>query len=899
MKHLNIGILAHVDAGKTTLSEGMLFRSGSIKKMGRVDNKDAFLDTFELERARGITIFSKQAELEYGEVSITLLDTPGHVDFSAEMERTLQVIDYAVLVVSGADGVQGHTRTLWHLLEKYDIPVFIFVNKMDQNGTNKEMLMHDLQKRLNNSCINFMADKNGSTSESFYENIALCDENLLGRFLENGKIEDDDITRMISARKIFPCYFGAALRLDGVDELLSGIEKYSCQKLMLEEFGARVFKIVRDEQGNRLTYMKITGGSLKVKSQLSNLKNFQNADVENVWEEKVNQIRIYSGEKFTAVNEVGKGYICAVTGLSQTFPGQGFGIEEDFDQPFIRPMLTYKIELPSGCDPAVMLPKLRLLEEEEPELHIVWDEKLQEIQTQIMGEIQIEILKSLILERFGLEVGFGKGNILYRETIANEVEGVGHFEPLRHYAEVHLNMKPGESESGLVFESDCSEDILDRNWQRLILSHLREKDHAGALIGAPVTDMKITLVSGRAHQKHTEGGDFRQAVYRAVRHGLMQAESVLLEPYYEFLLEVPENTIGRAMNDIEKMKGTFELAGTKDGMTMLSGSVPVVNMRGYHTEVVAYTKGFGRLFCSYKGYGVCHNALEVISASEYDPERDTENPSGSVFCANGSGFTVSWENVKDYMHLPFVLKENVKEEQEEKEDVRTHRSVMDEWIDDEEIDAIMKQTFYANSSEKTGVRRRTVVRQKIHYSDGHVGSSVYKRLAVSKEKYLLVDGYNIIFAWDELKELAKVGIDAARGRLLDIMSNYQGVRNCTLIVVFDAYKIKGHETEVVQYNNISIVYTKQDETADQYIERFAYENEEKYSITVATSDGLEQMIIRGKGCRIISARELETEIIDINQKIIYDFRAGQEQHRNLIADSVPKEMKEGNRGNNK
>ena len=628
-KHICIGILAHVDAGKTTLSEGLLYTAGTLRKMGRVDNGDAFLDTFDLEKERGITIFSKQALFSWGDTQVTLLDTPGHVDFSAEMERTLQVLDYAILVVSGADGVQGHTQTLWRLLEKYHIPVFLFINKMDQQGTDRKKLLEEIKGRLNENCTDFTE----MGKDSFYEGVALCDERVLEEYLETGEVGKESLCDMIQGRKLFPCFFGAALRMEGVEEFFDALAEYTITPEYGEEFGAKVFKIARDEQGTRLTYVKVTGGSIGARMEL--------ADEAAGWQEKVNQIRIYSGSKYETVQEAGAGMICALTGLTETYPGEGLGKEAMSEKPVLEPVLTYRIEFPEDCDAAVVLPKLRVLEEEEPELHIVWNEKLQEIQAQVMGEVQIEILKSLIFERFGIEIEFGTGNIVYKETIKNAVEGIGHFEPLRHYAEVHLWMEPGEPGSGIQVGADCSEDILDKNWQRLILTHLLEKEHRGVLTGAAITDMKITLVTGRAHLKHTEGGDFRQATYRAVRQGLMQAESVLLEPYYEFRLEVPDSVVGRAMTDIERMYGTFEIQQGADGSAVLTGSAPVITMRDYQREVTVYTKGLGRIYCSLAGYRPCHNAEEVIRETGYEPERDTENPADSVFCAHGEGFNVS------------------------------------------------------------------------------------------------------------------------------------------------------------------------------------------------------------------------------------------------------------------
>ncbi|MHB8075581.1 NYN domain-containing protein [Desulfosporosinus fructosivorans] len=865
MKKLVIGILAHVDAGKTTLSEGLLYLSGKIGRLGRVDNKDAYLDTYELERARGITIFAKQAMFEIGETQITLLDTPGHVDFSAEMERTLQVLDYAILVISGADGVQGHTKTLWRLLHTYQIPVFLFVNKMDQKGTDKDKLMKELKKQLDDGCIEF-----GQVwTEDCYDQLAMREEMMMETFLETGDIDPEQIKRAVTERKVFPCFFGSALKLEGVEQLMQGIVKYTMIPSYPDEFGAKIFKISRDEQGNRLTYMKLTGGRLKVKDVLTN----------GIWKEKVNQIRIYSGQKFEAVNEIEAGSVCAVTGLSQTRPGEGLGIEEASDTPVLEPVLSYQIMLPDGCDPRVMLPKLRQIEEEEPELHIVWDAQLQEIQAQIMGEVQIEILQSLIQSRFGVDVAFDAGRIVYKETIANVVEGVGHFEPLRHYAEVHLLLTPGEPGSGLQFGAECSEDSLSKSWQRLVLSHLEEKAHKGVLTGSGITDMKITLVSGRAHNKHTEGGDFREATFRAVRQGLKEAESILLEPFYAFQLELPEKMVGRAMSDIEKMHGTCELTQTNGEMAVLVGNAPVVSMRNYQREVVAYTKGLGRLFSSLKGYEPCQNAEEVIECIRYDSERDLENPTGSVFCAHGAGFLVDWDTVKDYMHVENYLKGN---DDSAGETAPNQASYTEERsISLEEIDQIINNTFYANQGKKSAWKSRKTALESYYEPVTYVS-----REKETKEEYLLVDGYNIVHAWPELKELVDDNMDGARMKLLDALSNYQGIRECQIIVVFDAYRVQGHLEEVIDYHNIHMIYTREAQTADQYIEKFAHDNQKKYNITVATSDGLQQLIIRGAGCALLSARELKVEIDGANERIKQEHQATKGIDRNYLGDAL-------------
>lgn len=873
MEKIVVGILAHVDAGKTTLSESLLYLSGKIGKLGRVDNKDAYLDTFELEKTRGITIFSKQALFEIGKTQITLMDTPGHVDFSAEMERTLQVLDYAILVISGADGVQGHTKTLWRLLDMYQIPVFIFVNKMDQSGTDKDKLIKEIKRQLGEGCIEFGQAK----AEDFYDQLAMCDETLMEDYLKAGFLEAELIRKAIKKRKVYPCFFGSALKLQGVEEFIQGIELYTMIPDYSHNFGAKIFKITRDNQGNRLTYMKITGGKLKVRDVLTN----------GTWEEKVNQIRIYSGQKFEAVSEIGAGSICAVTGLSQTMPGEGIGIEEASSAPELEPVLFYRIILPEGCDPRVMIPKLRQIEEEEPELHIIWDEQLQEIQVQIMGEVQIEILQSLIQSRFGVLVTFDQGRVVYKETIVDIVEGVGHFEPLRHYAEVHLLLEPGEPGSGLIFEVDCSEDLLGKNWQRLILTHLREKTHKGVLTGSAITDIKITLVSGRAHNKHTEGGDFREATYRAVRQGLNEAESKLLEPYYSFQLELPEKMVGRAMADIEKMHGTCEMTQSDGNMAVLVGSAPVTTMKNYQMEVVAYTKGLGRLFCSLKGYEQCHNEAEVIERIGYDSERDISNPSSSVFCSNGAGFLVDWNKVKDYMHVESYFSE--KEDFTGETTQKLASYVEEQYISPDEIGQIFNKTFYANQGKKSTWKRSKISSKS--YDEPTRATYVVRQKEV-EEEYLLVDGYNIIFAWTELKELADKNMDGARIKLLDILSNYKGIQRCEIIVVFDAYRVQGHQEEVIDYHNIHMVYTKEAQTADQYIEKFAYDNKKKYKITVATSDGLQQIIIRGAGGSLLSARELKADIDMANVKIMQKHQEMQEGSRNYLSNALSQEAKQ-------
>ena len=877
MKRFVIGILAHVDAGKTTMSEAILYETGKLKKMGRVDNRDAFLDTFALERARGITIFSKQAVFPLGDTFVTLLDTPGHVDFSAEMERTLQVLDYAVLIVSGADGVQGHTETLWRLLKRYRIPVFLFVNKMDQKGTDQEAVLASLKERLDHGIVDF-SEVSGNceilgTSDETAEEIATCDEALLEAYLADGSLKTADVRNAIQDRKLFPCFFGSALKLTGVREFLTSLGEFASCPDYAKDFGAKVFKISRDETGVRMTHLKITGGTLKIRDSLSPDS-----------EEKINQIRLYSGSKFEMLKEAEPGMVVAVTGISDTKPGQVFGSASDSVLPLLEPVLTYRILLPFGTDSHTMLRHMRMLEEEDPQLHIVWNEALGEIQAQVMGDVQMEILKSQVQERFGVEIGFGEGNIVYKETIAKTVEGVGHFEPLRHYAEVHLLMEPGEPGSGLVFEADCSEDMLDKNWQRLILTHLEEKRFRGILTGSEITDMKITLIAGRAHQKHTEGGDFRQATYRAVRQGLCEAGCVLLEPYYAFRLEVPSENLGRAMADLDRMQGEFSAPEQDGSMALLTGTAPVSTMRNYQRDVISYTKGRGRLTLSLSGYEPCHNAEEVIAASGYDFDSDLQDPAGSVFCSHGAGFVVPWNEVKQYMHVESPLAKQLAKEQQERElkeaDERLKAMAADvaagsssgsrgnggsslSFYDDKELQAIFTRT-YGEPKRKlvSDYDSRTVIRAK--------NASPVKPVKEKEEpedEYLLVDGYNIIFAWEELSDLAAVSIDAARYKLMDILSNYQGFRKICVIVVFDAYKVPGGVEKVQKYHNINVVYTKEAETADQYIEKVAIRIGRRYRTTVATSDGVIQLIIRSQGCILWSARDFREEIERVGKLI--------------------------------
>ena len=889
---LTIGILAHVDAGKTTLAESILYLTGSIRKLGRVDHQDAFLDTYELERERGITIFSKQAEFRLGEREVTLLDTPGHVDFSAEMERTLQVLDYAILVISGADGVQGHVQTLWRLLKQYEIPVFLFINKMDQPDTNEKALMEELTKRLDEKCINFSG---GLETEEAKENLAVCDEAVLEHYLESGEIQKEEIINLIAKRKVFPCYFGSALKIQGVEEFLRGIETFTRECAYPEEFGARVFKIARDAQGNRLTYLKITGGSLKVKMLLSNEKEAGEGK-EELWEEKAEQIRIYSGNSFEAVKEAKAGSVCAVTGLSHTYCGQGLGIEAHTFLPVLEPVLTYKIELPEDCNVHSMLIKLKELEEEEPQLHIVWDERLQEIHAQVMGEVQIEILKRMIWERYQTEVEFGSGKIVYKETIEDCVEGVGHFEPLRHYAEVHLKLEPAERGTGLHFFADCSEDLLDRNWQRLVLTHLEERMHKGVLTGSEITDMRITLVSGRAHLKHTEGGDFRQATYRALRQGLKKAKSVLLEPVYEFRLELPADKVGRAMADIQKMYGEFQLSDSEGEYSVVTGFAPVSLMRDYQKEVMAYTSGHGRLFCTLKGYMPCHNADEVIEEMNYDSESDLENPTGSVFCAHGAGFIVPWYEVEDYMHLELQTPMQKQVEEEIPMPKRTPQEAeayLKEGVqNEEELRAIFERTYGAVKRERQGwerVSKRNPNRNPSVRSSETENTRKEKKREPIKE-YLLVDGYNIIFAWEDLNELSKINIESARNKLMDRLSNYQGYKKMTLILVFDAYKVKGNPGSVMKYHNIYVVYTKEAETADQYIEKTVHEIGRKYQVTVATSDALEQVIILGQGGNRLSAANLLEEVEAVEAEISKKVKKESPKDKNYLFDHLDEEM---------
>ncbi len=907
-KHICAGLLAHVDAGKTTLSEAMLYISGSIRELGRVDHGNTFFDTGQMERARGITIFSKEALLSFGGVQITLLDTPGHVDFSAEMERTLKVLDCAILVVSGADGVQGHTLTLWKLLARYSIPVFLFINKMDQEGTDRDRLMEELKARLDERCVDFSLwdgrEVNGLKEErqAFFEELAMCDEELLERYLERGEIAAGEIRKLLASRGAFACYFGSALKNYGVEELLKGVAFGIEDKAYPESFGAKVFKITRDSQGNRLTHLKITGGSLKVKDILAD-------------GEKVNQIRIYSGTKFETVGEAFAGSICAVTGLSRTFAGQGLGAEKDSDTPVLEPVLLFQLLLPEGCDIHKTLKNLQQLEEEDPLLHILWDEQLGEVYIQLMGEVQEEVLKALIKERFGLEVSFGPGHIVYKETIGNKVEGAGHFEPLRHYAEVHLLLEPGEPGSGLQFASACSEDVLDRNWQRLVLTHLEEREHKGVLTGAPITDMRITLISGRAHQKHTEGGDFRQATYRAVRQGLMKAKSILLEPYYDFCLELPAECVGRAMADIQNMSGGFKPPEIEGDRAVLTGCAPAAKMRGYQAQVMAYSKGLGRLTCVMKGYEPCHNAGEVIAQAAYDPELDVEHTPDSVFCSHGAGFIVPWDQVEGYMHVEGwqetdegqgaglggagALTKGLPERgalagslpraglgDEGTSGGGGYGGYSGSLESDKELEEIFLRT-YKKSGKKSFLPETRLPGGALSGRQELTKREWERR--EPKEEYLLVDGYNIIFSWEELKELAKSNLDGARHRLMDILCNYQGFSQCRLILVFDAYRVEGHRCEVVKYHNIHVVYTKEAETADQYIEKTVHELGKQHRVRVATSDGLEQVIILGQGGLRMSAADLKEEIEQAGRQLREEYLDKPHRKQNFLFEQADAE----------
>ena len=847
-KHIVLGILAHVDSGKTTLSEAMLYRSGAIRKLGRVDHKDAFLDTDALEKARGITIFSKQALLTAGSTDITLLDTPGHVDFSTETERTLQVLDYAVLVVSGTDGVQSHTETLWRLLRRYHVPTFVFVNKTDLPGKSKEELLAQLNHRLGEGFVDF-----GMPQADRDESLALCDENLMNRMLETGQLADAEIIPAIARRHVFPCWFGSALKLDGVEELLTGLDRFTRPAPALDAFGAKVFKVSQDEQGARLTWLRVTGGELKVKAQLSGETDGE------PWAEKANQLRLYSGTKYTLAETVHPGQVCAVTGLTKARQGEGLGAERDSDLPVLEPVLSYQVLLPEGADVHAALGKLHRLEEEEPQLHVVWNETLGEIHVQLMGEIQLEVLRSLLAERFDLNVEFGPGGILYKETITEPIEGVGHYEPLRHYAEVHVKLEPLPRGSGMQFAADCREEVLDKNWQRLVLTHLEEKQHLGVLIGAPLTDVKITLIAGRAHLKHTEGGDFRQATYRAVRQGLMMAKSQLLEPWYAFRLEVPVESLGRAMTDIQRMEGSFDPPESGEETAVLTGFAPVASMRSYPMEVVSYTRGRGRLTLTPDGCRPCHNAAQVIEAAGYEPEHDLENPADSVFCAHGAGFVVPWDQVRSHMHVDSGWGKPAHPEPEAQavpqRRAMAYRATLEE---DAELLKIFERTYGPIKRDPLAAFRPVQKQERPDFD-----AQQWEILP----EYLLVDGYNIIFAWDELNALAKDSLEAARHKLMDILCNYQGYQKCNLILVFDAYRVPGSPGSIEQYHNIHVVYTKEAETADMFIEHVTHEIGKGRRVRVATSDGMEQIIILGHGALRVSARMFHEEVQNVEKQI--------------------------------
>lgn len=843
-----LGVLAHVDSGKTTLSEAMLYRAGVIRKLGRVDHRDAFLDTDALERARGITIFSKQALLDAGQTHITLLDTPGHVDFSAEAERTLQVLDYAVLVISGPGGVQSHTETLWQLLRRYRIPTFVFINKMDLPGPTRAELLEQLNRRLGEGFVDFGAD-----SAARDEALALCDERLMDAWLEQGALEDGQILPAIARRHVFPCWFGSALRLDGVDPLLEGLDRFTRPAPALSAFGAAVFKVSQDEQGARLTWLRVTGGELKVKDLLSG------EGPEGPWAEKANQLRLYSGTKYTLAERVGPGQVCAVTGLTQCRPGQGLGAQRDSEPPALEPVLSYQVLLPEGTDAHAALDKLRRLEQEDPQLHVVWNETLGQIHLQLMGEIQLEVLRTLLAQRFGLEVSFGPGGILYKETITEPIEGVGHYEPLRHYAEVHLKLEPLPPGSGMQYAADCREEVLDKNWQRLVLTHLEEKQHLGVLTGAPLTDMKITLIAGKAHLKHTEGGDFRQATYRAVRQGLMMGKSQLLEPWYSFRLEVPAENIGRAITDIQRREGTFDPPETGLETAVLTGTAPVATLRDYPVELAGYTHGRGRISLTPVGYRPCHNAAQVIAESGYQPQHDLDNPADSVFCAHGAGFVVSWADVRSHMHVDSGWGKSQRPADAapapSPRRAAAYRATLEE---DAELMKIFERTYGPIKRDPLAAFRPVKKTERPDFAA--------QSWTIAPE-YLLVDGYNLIFAWEELSALAKQSLDAARTRLADILCNYQGYKKCVVILVFDAYRVPGSPGAIEQYHNIHIVYTKEAETADMYIERVTHEIGKQRRVRVVTSDGAEQIIILGHGALRVSSRLFQQEVEEVEREI--------------------------------
>ena len=843
MKKLVVGILAHVDAGKTTLSEALLYTAGAVRKLGRVDHRDAFLDTDDIERERGITILAKQAELNWENLEVTLLDTPGHVDFSAEMERTLQVLDCAVLVLSGTDGVQGHTATLWRLLERYGVPTVLFVNKMDLAGADREALLRQLRSRLHENCVDFT-----DRDEAWAESVAVADEALLEAYFAGEPLTDGAVAACIGERKLFPCLFGSALRLDGVEALLDLLRRYVPAPRYGEAFAARVFKIAR-EGGERLTYLKVTGGVLRVKDTLSG----------EDWKEKVNQIRRYSGAKFRQMEAAEAGTVCAVTGLTHTWPGQGLGAEAAGEKPALEPVMTYRLLLPEGCDCHTFLGKLRQLEEEDPQLGVVWNEALGEIHVRLMGEVQQEVLRRRIADRFGTAVDFDQGSILYKETIAAPVVGVGHFEPLRHYAEVHLLLEPGERGSGLRFASAVGADDLDLNWQRLILTHLGEKEPVGVLTGSPVTDVKITILAGRGHLKHTEGGDFRQATYRAVRQGLRQAETILLEPWYAFRLEAPRENLGRAMADLQKMGGTFAEEEGAGELAALAGEAPAAAMGGYWQEVAAYTRGCGQLSCSFAGYRPCADPQAVVDAIGYDCDRDVENTADSVFCEHGAGVVVPWDQVPARAHVTSGYRLRPAEEERSR---RFRSGGAGAAAGDRELEEIFVRTYGPIKN-----RGMDALRQSRRIAPGPSLPNREQPAYVQKGDWLLVDGYNIIFAWEDLNRLAKESLDDAREALLNALSNYQGIKECHVTVVFDAYKVPGGMGNEENRGGLEVVYTKEGETADMYIERVSYELARKYRVKVATSDGLEQIMILGHGAQRVSAGDLRWELDQVNAQI--------------------------------
>lgn len=846
IKKITVGITAHVDSGKTTLSEAMLFKTGTIRKSGRVDNGDSSLDTDPTERDRGITIFAHQADFITGNTHIFLTDTPGHVDFSAETERTFSILDYAVLVISGTDGVQSHTSTLWQLLEKYSIPAFIFVNKMDLTGADKPDVLENLRSRLSVNCVDF-----SGSNDDIYENVALCSEDLMEIYLNNGLLSDDDITTGIISRNIFPCYFGSALKMTGIDGFLELLNRFTAENNRPADFGAKVFKITYDSKGNRLSHIKVTGGCLKVRDELE----YSDSDGAKVMS-KINAIRFYSGEKYRTSDFAEAGEVCAVTGLSGTYAGQGLGSEKDSGKSFLEPVMTYQVNFPPEINVNEVLQNMRILEDEDPQLHIVWNGQTKSISVQLMGAIQLEILIQIILRRFGYSVTFTNGAVTYKETIRNTVEGVGHYEPLRHYAEVHLILEPLERGRGLVFETSCGEDILDRNWQRLILTHLAEKQHSGVLTGSPITDMKITLASGKAHLKHTEGGDFRQATYRAVRQGLRSAESILLEPYYNYELEIPSASTGRSIADLQHMSADFGQPETMGDMSIIKGTAPVSEMNSYQSEVIAYTHGKGRLICTAGGYRECHNPEQVIADMAYDCDSDLENTADSVFCTHGAGYVVKWNEVPERMHLPSCISGKSETHEVYREKVR---HFVREAVSDDELMEIFERTYgKINRDPRQSFKKTKAV------SVSHEKPAKYN---YSGKDYLLVDGYNIIFSWDELKKIAEDNLDSARSELINMMCNYQGFTGYETIVVFDAYKVKGKHRDIEKYCNINIVYTKESETADTYIEKVSHELSADHRVRVATSDGLEQIIIMGNGAMRISAREFHEQYLNADRAI--------------------------------